>query len=184
MHTDTKQLIAQHLLAMLEHAPLESVSVKSLVDSCRISRQTFYYHFRDIFDVLEWDVNAAMEQCLTQSTGAAPKEEVRAFVQAFLLRRKAILRLLESSRRADFEHLLIRAARTYLWERLRRLQLARRLPAADLQALLDFHACGLVGLMLRRCEQGEIDAQLLTEQIYRLMTWIAENAHPAAGSPA
>ena len=32
--------------------PLESISVKALTDRCGIYRQTFYYHFHDIYDLL------------------------------------------------------------------------------------------------------------------------------------
>lgn len=44
MYVDTKKMIAERLFEILEHKQLEDVTIKYLVDSCHISRQTFYYH--------------------------------------------------------------------------------------------------------------------------------------------
>ena len=33
---------------------LDEITVKRLSDMCGIKRQTFYYHFRDIYDLLTW----------------------------------------------------------------------------------------------------------------------------------
>lgn len=54
MANDTKKLIADSLTSLLEHKQLDRITVKYLVEYCGISRQTFYYHFQDIMDVLEW----------------------------------------------------------------------------------------------------------------------------------
>jgi probable dihydroxyacetone kinase regulator len=34
--------------------PLDKITVKELVEACEINRQTFYYHFQDIYDLLGW----------------------------------------------------------------------------------------------------------------------------------
>ena len=53
MAIDTKQMITSKLFELLDHEKPENVSVKRLVGECGISRQTFYYHFKDIMDVME-----------------------------------------------------------------------------------------------------------------------------------
>ena len=95
MHTDTKQLIAQHLLAMLEHAPLESVSVKSLVDSCRISRQTFYYHFTDIYDLALSIFIDACEECIGEDDDLC--SAMLGFYDYFSARKRPFMNVLRSS---------------------------------------------------------------------------------------
>ena len=37
---------------MMSNLPLEEVSVAALARRCKVNRQTFYYHFRDIYDLL------------------------------------------------------------------------------------------------------------------------------------
>ncbi len=34
--------------------PLDKITIKEIVDECGLNRQTFYYHFPDIFGLLEW----------------------------------------------------------------------------------------------------------------------------------
>jgi probable dihydroxyacetone kinase regulator len=50
----TKNALAHSLKSLMEHIPLNKISVKHLVDDCGLNRQTFYYHFQDIFDLLGW----------------------------------------------------------------------------------------------------------------------------------
>lgn len=50
----TKKALAHSLKQLMEHTPLNKISVKHLVDHCGVNRQTFYYHFQDIFDLLGW----------------------------------------------------------------------------------------------------------------------------------
>lgn len=50
----TKKALAEALKTALQSRPLEKITVKELVETCQINRQTFYYHFQDIFDLLGW----------------------------------------------------------------------------------------------------------------------------------
>lgn len=54
MQPYTKQALAQALKAMLQTRPLDKITVKELVEHCGVNRQTFYYHFQDIYDLLGW----------------------------------------------------------------------------------------------------------------------------------
>ena len=56
MPVDMKALIAETLQKMAQKGNIDKITVKSLIEECHISRQTFYYHFQDIMDVMEWSV--------------------------------------------------------------------------------------------------------------------------------
>lgn len=49
-----KQQLACALKEMLQTKPLSKISVSDLIRHCNINRKTFYYHFEDIFSLLEW----------------------------------------------------------------------------------------------------------------------------------
>lgn len=49
----TTKAILDHFEEMLVEMPFNKITVSSLVERCGISSNTFYYHFRDIFDLLE-----------------------------------------------------------------------------------------------------------------------------------
>lgn len=48
----TEHRLADALKSLMAEVPLDSISVTTLTKKCRIKRQTFYYHFHDIYDLL------------------------------------------------------------------------------------------------------------------------------------
>lgn len=50
----TKKLLADGLKELLKKKTLDKITVKELVAICGVNRQTFYYNFQDIYELLEW----------------------------------------------------------------------------------------------------------------------------------
>ena len=48
----TEYRLAEALKNMMAEVPLDSISVTTLAKKCKVNRQTFYYHFHDIYDLL------------------------------------------------------------------------------------------------------------------------------------
>ena len=48
----TEHRFAEALKSMMSELPLEEISVAALTRRCKVNRQTFYYHFHDIYDLL------------------------------------------------------------------------------------------------------------------------------------
>jgi probable dihydroxyacetone kinase regulator len=49
----TKKALAISLKKILSQKTLDKVTIKEIVDDCGITRQAFYYHFQDLYDLLE-----------------------------------------------------------------------------------------------------------------------------------
>jgi probable dihydroxyacetone kinase regulator len=54
MQPTTQDAFAQALISMLEEKTLDHITVKDLSEKCGVTRQAFYYHFEDIFALVEW----------------------------------------------------------------------------------------------------------------------------------
>ena len=54
MASTTKESLGAALKQMLTVKPIDKITVKDLVEICGVNRQTFYYHFDDVYDLLEW----------------------------------------------------------------------------------------------------------------------------------
>ncbi|MEG0340302.1 MAG: TetR family transcriptional regulator, partial [Oscillospiraceae bacterium] len=50
----TKLMIAGGLKRLLETTPFAEVAVGDIAKHCKISRNTFYYHFKDKYDIISW----------------------------------------------------------------------------------------------------------------------------------
>lgn len=50
----TKKALAESLKNLLLQKPLNKITISDIADDCGINRMTFYYHFKDIYDLVEW----------------------------------------------------------------------------------------------------------------------------------
>ena len=64
MAQTTKRAIAASLKRLLEQKPLNKITVTDIAKDCNISRHTFYYHFRDVYDLMEWTYRTEGERLL------------------------------------------------------------------------------------------------------------------------
>ena len=61
----TKRALEQSLKNLLLKKPLTKITINDIAEDCGINRMTFYYHFKDIYDLVEWscteDARKALE---------------------------------------------------------------------------------------------------------------------------
>lgn len=53
----TKRKMAYALKDLMQVMPFEKITISSISEKCDIHRQTFYYHFQDIYELLDWLLN-------------------------------------------------------------------------------------------------------------------------------
>lgn len=61
-YSRTKRQLADALRAALARKPLLRIPIRELTEVCQIKRQSFYYHFDDIFQLLDWMLQEDQEQ--------------------------------------------------------------------------------------------------------------------------
>lgn len=68
----TKRALEASLKKLLLQKPLDKITINDIAEDCGISRMTFYYHFKDIYDLIEWscveDARRALEGKKTYDT--------------------------------------------------------------------------------------------------------------------
>lgn len=68
----TKRALEASLKNLLLKNPLSKITINDITEDCGINRMTFYYHFRDIYDLVEWscaeDAKKALEGKKTYDT--------------------------------------------------------------------------------------------------------------------
>ena len=63
----TKRALASALKELLEHKPLNKITIADITEQCGVNRQTFYYHFQDIYALLEWIYTTTPSACWRES---------------------------------------------------------------------------------------------------------------------
>lgn len=68
----TKRALEQSLKNLLLKKPLTKITIGDITEDCGINRMTFYYHFKDIYDLVEWacleDAKRALDEKKTYDT--------------------------------------------------------------------------------------------------------------------
>lgn len=63
----TKRALEQSLKNLLLKKPLTKITVSDIADDCGINRMTFYYHFKDIYDLVEWSCLEDAKRALAEN---------------------------------------------------------------------------------------------------------------------
>lgn len=63
-----KERIVQALVSLMKRKPLDQVTVKELVRAAGVNRSTYYYHFYQVEDVLEYMMESFLENTRTITT--------------------------------------------------------------------------------------------------------------------
>jgi len=51
---NTNQLIANSIMNLMLTKSIDDISIQDIADNCGITRQTFYNHFKDKYDLVDW----------------------------------------------------------------------------------------------------------------------------------
>lgn len=173
MPINTKAIIADTLHTMMQRKNIDKITVTELVEACGISRQTFYYHFQDILEVVEWSVRQALQKALKQSLKThEPETSVRFFVDMAIESNTQMERLLHSQYREQFEKAFGDGLETYLWELIRHKALDFTQNNVDAEIVVRFCACGIMGVLLRFASQKDMDADRMTRQLCGFLEWL------------
>ena len=103
----TKKAIVEAFLELLNEKPLDKITVKEIVDSCEINRNTFYYHFEDIRALLTFVIDGEVERVAAKHADVESLEE--GFIEAAhfaLSNKRAVYHIYNSVSREELERYL------------------------------------------------------------------------------
>lgn len=109
MASFTRQAIMAAFLKLLNERPLAQITVKDIVETCGINRNSFYYHFDDIPSLLEVIVTEEADRIIDRYTEFESIEECFEAVVSFALENKrAVYHIYNSANREMYERYLLR----------------------------------------------------------------------------
>ena len=151
----TKRALEASLKSLLLKKPLDKITISDIAEDCGISRMTFYYHFKDIYDLVEWvcaeDAARALDGKKTCDTW---EEGLLNIFDAVLENKPFILNVYRSANREQVE--------TYLYKVIHPLiigvieEKAQGIPLrdADKDFIANFYKYAFVGILLAWIKNG------------------------------
>ena len=159
MNNITKNALEESLKKFLLQKPLDKITISDLTTDCGISRMAFYYHFKDIYDLVEWSCIEDASQALQgKKTDDTCQEGLQQIFEGVLENKPFILNVYRSVKREQVENYLY--SLTYqLIEGVVEEQ-SKNLMVTEEQKkfIADFYKYSFVGVMLDWIKRGMKEA--------------------------
>ena len=105
----TKRALVASLKDLLAEKPLDKITVTDLTEHCGVNRMTFYYHFKDIYDLVEWAyIESATRALAGQKTYDTWQQGFLQILQAVQMDKVFVTKVYHSISREHIENYLYR----------------------------------------------------------------------------
>ena len=155
----TKLAIQQSFMRLLSQRPITKITVKDIVEDCGINRNSFYYHFQDLPQLLETVIIESADEIISRIPESFSLEEgLTTVLERLVENKRAIRNIWASPDRAFYEQNLMRVC-NYVVSRYiacRSVDLLRTLPEEELALLVDFCQCELFGQVTNWLNQNMV----------------------------
>ena len=155
MNNLTKNALEESLKKFLLHKPLDKITISDLTSDCGISRMAFYYHFKDIYDLVEWacieDATRALRGKKTYDTW---QDGLLQIFEAVLENKPFILNVYRSVSRERMENYLYSLIYQLIEGVVEEKSVNMKVSAEQKKFIADFYKYSFVGVMLDWVKRG------------------------------
>ncbi len=145
----TKRALEASLKNLLLKKPLSKITINDITEDCGINRMTFYYHFKDIYDLVEWscleDAKRALEGKKTYETW---QQGILQIFEAVLENKPFIINVYRSVSREHVENYLFKLTYDLLIGVVNEKSAGLTIREEDKKFIADFYKYAFVGVML------------------------------------
>lgn len=167
----TQRAMAESLKKLLSQKTLDKITVKEITDDCGVKRQTFYYHFKDIYDLLEWTFIQEGEQFIDRDRICETWQDVYLEVFRYIEKnRNFTINAYNSVGREHLERYLYQIVYDLIDRFIRQMDRGGKISRDDRDFICDFYKFGLVGIILEWLGRGmKENPQVITGKLTRLL---------------
>jgi len=149
----TKNEIVTALTDLLQTKRLDDITVTELVEQCGISRQAFYYHFSDLYAVVDYGIQELLDT-LSVSDPDRWREPLERALTLLRENRTVALNVYRAYERSYVEHDLRRWARPLVEARVRMAAQRYSVTEDQIGFMTELLTQGLASIVLSWVEQG------------------------------
>ena len=181
MSSSTKEALAAALKQMMTVKPMDKITIKDLVEICGVNRQTFYYHFDDVYDLLEWvfeeDANRVLPREVVYEHW---REDVFIFMQYLQDNSSFTLNVYNSNSRIYMLRYLEEKMAACIRSFAVIVSEGMNIDRQDFEFVVTFYAKCAIGFISQWMDLGmKLPKEVTTERILRVMDESVEDAAAA-----
>lgn len=149
----TKRALAESLKKLMLEKPLNKITINDITEACGVNRMTFYYHFRDIYDLVEWICDEEARKALEGHSGEETwQQDLYRIFMAMRRDKSFVMNVYNSLSRERLERYLCRTTYDMVSELVEESSKDPEASDEDKEFLADFFKYAIVGFELEWIE--------------------------------
>lgn len=166
----TQRMIRDVFIKKLNDYPLSKITVKGITEECQINRNTFYYYYSDIHELLSEIFQLELKKAIDNYNEKLSWEESFLLAAKYALENKReIYHVYNSLRREESEKYIYNVAGNVMTRYVNKI--AEDIPASseDIKWIAYFYQCALTEILLRWIISGmKEDPEIIIRRIGQL----------------
>lgn len=162
-----KKILADSIMELMNQKSLHKITVQMITDNCNLTRQTFYYYFKDKYDLVNWIFESLINEiCQTFSPNRPWNQVLGKMLVAMKEHQKFYLNAIHCEGQNSFHQYIAEYTKTAYARELK-----KRLDNLDDDMLfsIEFNSYGAAGTICSWIENS------MEEDPYKLANRIADN---------
>ncbi len=142
----TKQLFADAICDLAQNSPIDKITIADIANYSGASRQTFYYHFKDKYELIIWVYENNANQILRiDDNHMSFKDSIVMVFQHLLIHKHFYRKAINMNEQNSFKDALFNHTRAYYKERIIQ-QFGEETITDELMFSIEFNSYGAVNM--------------------------------------
>ena len=154
----TKNKIYECALKLAEKRPVNKITVRTIVEECQITRNTFYYHFHDLYDVYVSFVDSKIGELLKRADTDA-EAAFFDFIELAVCYKKVWLNLYKSVGYERLSGFVTEKVKQFILMSISKEYDIEKIPALDLEIISNFYGEAIFGILMSWLKDSRFDTK-------------------------
>ncbi len=174
----TKKAIGYTFKDLLKEKPFNKITVNDIASKCDINRQTFYYHFQDIRDLVEWICTFEVDSILNKNSNVEKWEDKFLLIFKIMEEEKIFVKNIYHSVSVEvLRNNLYRLVYPIIYSEIIEKSKGKNLREEDKKFITDFYKYAFVSIVLDWINKGMIEnPELIVSKVSNLITGTINHA--------
>lgn len=148
MSSFTSKAILQTFQEMLETTPFDKITVSAITKACGLSKNTFYYHYKDIYELLDVWLNEGLGRYMHEWEGGW-EENAKALLHHCKQNSRIIYHIYNSLSRDRLERYVFTSTNDVFFQYVHQQAEGRDIPEDRLQDISNFCRYAFIGFFMK-----------------------------------
>lgn len=151
----TEKAIRESFVKLLNEKPLNKITVRDIVEDCGINRNSFYYHYQDVPDLLNRIIEDEAERLIAEyPTIETHEKAIEVSIEFALQNKAAVMHLYNSENRDVLERNLLHLCEDVITKYIATIFPEQKLSDGDRKIVIEVLKCECFGMIISWMNRG------------------------------